>query len=167
MGEEHPRELELARRSDGGSGDDPLTEHLRWCSGCRRVLADHEWLQGEIATALDAEAAAAPVPSSDWDGVRRRLRRPERQPAQRGALVAAGVALIACVMLVAPSALGRHAHAQGMSAGRVSIAPAPVIVPSAGTGMGGGASLRLSPADRAVRVSLPFVPPPTPPERGV
>lgn len=163
MKENHPRELDLARLSDGQEGGD-LAVHLRWCSSCRRILADYDWLQGELRATLDAKAAAAPIPEPDWSEVRGRISSPERQASGRCPLVAAGAALIACVMLVAPAVLGRGVQAQTPGAGTLVEAPAPVMAPRLEPDGGTSSSLTMTPVDHEPRASLPFVPPPTPPE---
>jgi len=157
----HPGELDLARLSDA-QGREDLDEHLRWCSPCRRTLADYDWLQQELTAALDAEAAAAPVAAPDWDGVRKQLRESRPYPAERRFVVAAGVGLMALVMFVAPSALGSGVQAQTNPLAGVSEAPAPIV--AVDTDAGAALTLTTTPVDGERQVSLPFVPPPTPPE---
>jgi predicted anti-sigma-YlaC factor YlaD len=179
----HPAELDLAWLSDAENRD-ALAEHMKWCSSCRRVLADYDWLQGELAEALDAQAEVAPVAAPDWDEVRRRLKGSRERLPERRLLVAASVALIACVMLVAPAVLGREVQAQTVLAGELQIAPQPVIGSDTGVDTDvGGSSPAMTPGDtmmpagkaafkdtvvlehREGTVSLPFAPPPTPPEQ--
>jgi len=163
MKEKHPSELDLARLSDGENGDE-LADHVRWCSSCRRILADYDWLQGELAAALDAKSAAAPIADPDWEGVRSCLSNPERDASNRLLLVAAGASLIAFVMLAAPATVGRRVQAQTTPGGAVSEAPSPVLAPRVGAATEAALSLTMTPVDRERVVSLPFVPPPTPPE---
>lgn len=163
MKQQHPDEIELASLSDGEARRG-LEEHLRWCASCRRILTDYDWLQRELTGALNAEAAAAPVARPDWGSVRRRLREPRACQSDRRLVIATGVALIAFVMLVAPLLLGRGVPVQAMTIGGLSEAPAPVIAPASGGDGGAELGLTITPGNGERRVSLPFVPPPTPPE---
>jgi len=164
----HPGELDLARLSDSEAGED-LSEHLRWCSSCRRILADYDWLQEEIAEALNARAEAAPVAGPDWESVHKRLRSSRERVSDRRLLVAVSAALIACVMLVAPSLLGREVQAQTRIAAELSAVPQPVMASSADANAQPGSLFTVTThADTVMAasgtVSLPFVPPPTPPD---
>jgi len=166
MSQSHPPEIELARISEL-KGSKELEEHLRWCSWCRRTLADYGWLQGEIEALLEAEAEAVPVPQPNWQSVRERMGRAERRNKGREMLVATGAALVLCLMFGAPSILGRRAEAQAVPASGVVTAPAPVSIrdPVTSTRPGaevGGISVSGQSREEA-RTSLPFVPIPTPP----
>jgi hypothetical protein len=163
MNGKHLEELALARLSDGGVAED-LAEHARWCPSCRRIAADYDWLRGEVKAALVDEAAAVHVPGPDWEGVSRRLKQPQTQAAHRLPLVAATAVLIVCVMCAAPPLLGRRVQAQPMAASVLSGVPEPVAAADTESAPTDERSLAGRGAARDVVVSLPFVPPPTPPE---
>lgn len=166
MSEGHPLEIELARLSESGD-DEGVRAHIEGCSRCRRILVDYGWLDGEVASVLEAKADGVSVPRTSWQAVREGLGRAERRGERGQLLVVAGAALIACLMLVAPLGLGGKVEAQGAPGPTVVTAPVPATVdhPLAGTRPW---STREVPWPRAVSrdrpgTSLPFVPPPTPP----
>jgi hypothetical protein len=163
MKRNHPGELELAWLSDDEDRE-RLMEHVRWCSSCHRILTDYEWLQGEIVAALDAEAANAPVAAPNWAGVRGRLECGRERAMEKRGLVAVGVALMMCVMLVTPAALGRGVEAQTVTSGGVSTVPVPDVALGADLVTEPATMLPATSRHRAGAVSLPFVPPPTPPD---
>lgn len=169
MREWHPDELELARASELEAGGD-LADHLRWCSRCRAVAADYEWLDEEIAGAFDAGLEEADVPRAGWESVDERLR-PRQRSAVGGQFAAlVGAVVVTCMMLVAPSVLVREAHGGGRVAGEMATVRLPVsaVVDDHTSGTGAGPALTMTPAlsssSRRGAVSLPFVPPPEPPE---
>ena len=105
MGKIHPNELELARWSELGDrestdGDAELAQHLRWCARCRSVVADHRWLQAEVAAALAGAADAATVPRPKWWAVQESLlTRQRRQVVGWQGSAVASVVLAVCLML--------------------------------------------------------------------
>lgn len=161
--ENHPRERDIAGYSDGRV-DEEIRRHVAWCSDCRRVLADHAWLEGELVETLRTQATEARLPSSDWEGVRRRLQGPEQERVESRPMIAAGVAMMLFVLAAAPMLLGSDVHAQLGAGSTLATAPRPVI--ATGVKVARTASLPLdhvsAPGNR--HLSLPFVPPPTPPE---
>jgi len=166
MSEEHPLEIELSRFSES-KDDEGVGTHVQGCSRCRRILVEYGWLEGEVASVLEAKAREVPVPRTSWQAVREGLGRAERRRERGQLLVVAGAALMACLMLVAPLGLGGKVEAQGAPGPAVVTAPAPATVdhPLSGTRPW---STREVPSPRAVSrdgpgTSLPFVPPPTPP----
>lgn len=166
MSQGHLSETELAQVSESEDRE-KLEGHLRWCSRCRRALADYGWLQGEVEALLEAEADAVPVPRSNWQTVRDRLGSAERRNKGREMLVAAGAALVLCLMVGTPAVLGRKAEAEAIPASGVVTAPAPVSVEDPVTSTSPRtAAGRVSASGRSrerERTSLPLVPIPTPP----
>jgi hypothetical protein len=166
MSERHPAEIELAQFSESENGVG-LEHHVRRCSRCRRVLADYGWLQGEVATVLDARANAVAVPQPSWQTVRERVRRAERRSEVGKLLAAVGVAVVVCLMLGAPSVLSRTAEAQAVPVSEVVTAPPPVRADDLFTGARWGATgtVTSTPARsrEGTEILLPFAPPPTPP----
>jgi hypothetical protein len=161
MSEKHPQELELAGASE------KLVDHLRWCSRCRGVAADYEWLKEEIPAAFDAGLEAVAVPAPTWESVRDRLRPRQRCAAGRQLVAIAATAVMACLMLVAPSVVVRNAHPRGVltpDAMAVRVPMGDDQRTRAGTrpSLGRTPSPSVSSGDRSV--SLPFVPPPEPPD---
>jgi hypothetical protein len=161
---EHLTELELARAA-AGDGSENLIDHLRWCGQCRTAVAEYGWLQEEIERTLEAEAAGAPVPEADWMGARERLQstRPVSAVGRRAAAVSLAAAV--CLVVAVPLAVagGNRAWAMAPRTEEVSTAPSPAAVVENGR-VGTPTSPAGRMAGRAERVSLPFVPPPTPPE---
>jgi hypothetical protein len=166
MTQGHLSEIELARVSEL-ENKEKLEGHLRWCSRCRRALADYGWVQGEIEALLEAEADAVPVPQANWQNVRDRLGRAERRNKGKEMLVVAGAALVFCLMVGTPAVLGRKAEAQAVPASGIVTAPVPVsiadpvTITSQRTAAGSASSSGHS--REGVKTSLPFVPIPTPP----
>lgn len=163
MNKDHLREIELARVSDGEASEE-IAGHVDCCSSCRWRLSDYEWLQREITAVFDTEAAVAAVPRPDWQVVRERVGSSSEKGSERPVLITVGVALIACVILAAPSILGRKVEAQTKGEWNVSTARRPVT--AMGVETTGTRCLTMTPSERDGEVSLPFVPPPTPPEPG-
>ena len=161
---EHLTELELARAA-AGDGSEDLIDHLRWCGQCRTAIAEYGWLQEEIERALEVEADGAPVPEPDWMGVRERLQSPKPVSVIGRRAAAVSLAAAVCLVVAVPLAVagGNRAWAMAPKLDDVSTAPSPVAV-----GDNGQVGTPTSPAGRmagrAERVSLPFVPAPTPPE---
>jgi len=160
----HPTELELARAAAGDRCED-LVEHLRWCPRCRTTVADYGWLQGEMARTLAAEAERAPVSEPDWVGLRARLQSPRPMGAVGRRAAALSLAAVVGLVLIVPIVMvgGNRARTMAPRLEDVLAPRAPVAV------MGDGRVE--TPACRppgglrhTQRVSLPFVPPPTPPE---
>jgi hypothetical protein len=169
MSERHPLEIELAWLSES-KDDEGVGTHVGRCSRCRRILADYDWLQGEVTSVLRATADGAPVPRPSWPAVRERLGRAQRRSERGRLVVVAGAALIACLMLVVPLGFGGKVEAQAAPGPVAVTAPAPVMVdrPLTGTrswSTGVVASTRAEPREGR-RTSLPVVPPPTPPRSG-
>jgi hypothetical protein len=167
MSEWHPQELELARTSEAGTSGG-LADHLRWCSRCRGVAADYEWLEGEITYALDAALKDVPVPQPEWEGVNERLELDPRRVVGRQILAAAATAMMAYLMLVAPSFVGGGLRAEGVPSPDIGPVRVPVSADGHRVGTGTELSLTTTP-DMSVlsgerTVSLPFVPPPEPPD---
>ena len=168
MNEWHPDELELAQAS-AARRDGELMDHLRWCAPCRAVAADYDWLDREIPAALDAGLQQVPLPQPNWDGLSARLGL-HRQRAVRGQLLAvAGAVMIACLMLVAPSLLSPDLPAAGMLAPDVAVLRMPTAYEPAAAPSARPSSTVPAVAPHASdhrSVSLPFVPPPEPPQPG-
>ncbi len=109
----HLNEFDLARLSELDSDevlDAETAEHLRWCADCRSALADHRWLQEEIASALAIAAREVPVPRPKWWAVQEALfpSRQRRVASWRGSAVAS-VVLAVFLMLSASPVLGTAA----------------------------------------------------------
>ena len=74
MREIHPSEADLACLSellndsdlDGEVPNAEMIEHLRWCTDCRSVVADHHWLRKKVTTTLAIAADAVSVPRPKW-----------------------------------------------------------------------------------------------------
>ena len=166
MTEGHPLEIELARFGELNDREE-LERHLQRCSRCRRALAEYDWVEGEVTSTLEAEADAVPVPPPNWHTVRERVGDAERRKRGQRLVVAAGAALVVCLMVGAPSILGRRAQTQAMSTSRVVAAPGPVSVERAVTSTTARTARgQISASGRSrevARTSLPFVPIPTPP----
>jgi anti-sigma factor RsiW len=166
MTESHPLEIELSRFSELENREE-VERHLQRCSRCRRILADYGWVEGEITSLLEAEADAVPIPNPNWRAVHTELGRAERRSRGRERLVAAGAALVVCLMLGAPFVLGGEAHAQVVPASGLVTAPAPVSVEnpviSTRPRSAGGRGAASDKTREGTVVSLPFVPIPTPP----
>lgn len=166
MSERHPLEIELAwfSESEGRAG---VEHHVRRCSRCRHVVANYGWLRGKIAAVLEARAGAVPVPQPSWETVREGVGRAERRSEDGRLLVAAGVGLMVCLMLGAPSLLGTSAEAQTMLAPAIVTAPAPAgtdgILTSTRRGATGTVTSKRIRSPEGAAMLLPFVPPPTPP----
>ena len=166
MTEGHPLEIELARFGELTDREE-LEDHLRRCSRCRRILADYDWVEGEVTSTLEAEADAVPVPPPNWHAVRESVGDAERRNRGQRLVVAAEAALVVCLMVGAPSILGRKAQAQAMPTSRVVTAPGPVSVERAVTSTrtrpaGGHISASHQSRD-GTGTSPSFVPIPTPP----
>ena len=102
MRERHPQEIELAQLSDRENGeviDAETAEHLRWCTHCRSVVADYEWLQEEIEVTLSV-AAEVPVPRPQWWAVRERVFAGQRRQITGWRISAlSSLVLAVCLML--------------------------------------------------------------------
>ena len=160
----HPTELELARAAGGHRCED-LVEHLRWCRRCRSTLADYEWLQDETERTLTAEADGAPVPDSDWVGLRARLQSPGPLPAVGQRAVAVSLAAMVGLIVMVPVVVAGESRARRMAPRLEDVLTPRTPVAVLGDGRRGTPASRPSGGPRhAQRVSLPFVPPPTPPE---
>lgn len=171
MSEWHPREYELAQVSQS-EPNERLADHLQWCSRCRGITADYAWLEEEIAAGFEAGLKDVAVPPSRWERVDEHLRASRARTVGKQLLAVAGAALIACLMLLAPSILNRHVRAEGVIGPTVVPVRVPVSAHDDRTATGGqgpgqgpltttpGSSI--SSGDRGV--SLPFSPPPEPPE---
>ncbi len=100
MSRMHPREMELARASDGECGVG-IVEHVRQCAHCRSVVADYRWLEDKLGVVLRAAAGAVPVPHSGWQAVQGHISvNQQRLVTSRRLSVAVSVMLAACIMLV-------------------------------------------------------------------
>jgi hypothetical protein len=177
MREWHPDEVDLAE--SGGAGGD-LADHLDWCSRCRGLAADYEWLEDEIAAALAGGAEEAPVGRPRWERVKARLKVPRRGLPGGQLLAVGGAVAMTCMMLVAPSIVagrpgGRRPGRPGRMGARLPVsAPVDDAYPYLGETLSGSLTeIVTEPAVRMTRssassghrtVSLPFVPPPEPPE---
>jgi anti-sigma factor RsiW len=166
MTESHPHEIELARFSELEDREE-LASHLQWCSRCRRILADYGWVEGEITSLLEAEADAVSIPHPNWREVRGELGRAERRSRGRERLMAAGAALVMCLMLGAPFVLGGEAQAQVVPVSGAMTAPVPVSVEDPMTSTrprsAGGSVAASGQSRKGTMISLPCVPIPTPP----
>jgi hypothetical protein len=170
MSEWHPDEVELAEAAEAGASRE-LGDHLRWCSSCRTAAADYEWLGGEIAEALEAGVQDVAVPKPRWRDLEERLRPDGRSTGDQPLLALAGAVALTCIALVAPSLLSHETQRGDF------VSPGPVTVgrplTTSGddvrlTGASVDSALTVTPAPSATSregtVSLPFVPPPEPPE---
>lgn len=163
MNGKHPGELQLARLSDEAAVWN-AADHLGWCARCRRILADFQWLEGEVTASLEAEATAAPVPRADCGAVSSRLGRSAGHLSRNRLAFAATAALLVCVMIAAPSLLGRRVRAGSLGTVSASGVPTPVVAASTDSRAGDRVPrIRVS-ADPGAMVTLSFVPPPTPPD---
>jgi hypothetical protein len=101
----HPDEIELARlaETDTGTLDAEMLEHLRWCAGCRSLVADYRWLQDEMVSALATTADAVRVPRSRWWEVHQGLIIGQRRQNAVGRISAIASAVLAvCLMFFQP-----------------------------------------------------------------
>jgi hypothetical protein len=166
MTEWHPEPFELAQASERGAARD-LVDHLRWCSLCRSTAAEYEWLDEEIPAALDAGLAAVPKPRPEWERLHRRLELNGGRRVSRQALAVGITAAMACLTLTAPSILGGGVRAKGVPVPDVSPVRVPARAESDRTATRTNLSFTTPAAvvsSRERAVSLPFVPPPEPPD---
>lgn len=163
---EHPTELELARWAEDGRPEE-LMEHLRWCRRCRNDVSEYRWLQEEIDRALKAEAGGAPVPEPDWRCVWKQIDEGPGAVSPAGRRAAAvSLAAMVCLMLAVPLVVVGGNRAWAMAPRLEDVSTAPTPVPAGADGRAGTPTSRADGGERQVRrESLPFVPPPTPPEQ--
>jgi predicted anti-sigma-YlaC factor YlaD len=160
MRERHPREIELARlndREDGEAVNTEVAEHLRWCAHCRSVVADYDWLQGEIAATLEV-AAEVPAPPPQWWVVRERVFA-DQQRQNTGWRISAlsSVVLAVCLMFSA-------FPVQGVTATALTSPPEPIVAP-APVAVAVTSVATPTPTTERVPPSTPaFMLPPTPPQ---
>ena len=177
MREWHPDELELA---EGGEARRDVADHLSWCSQCRALAGDYKWLEGGISATLDAAADEAPLPRPRWDEVKARLSVSRRRLASRQLLAVAAAVAMTCITLVVPSIVrvrldGRRPGEPDRAAVQMPISISledgylgeSLTESVAETGTQPAARMTRASAPSSQRmVSLPFVPPPEPPEPG-
>jgi hypothetical protein len=122
----HPKETDLARLADlnGEAGEG---EHLDWCSQCRSRVADYRWLQGEIASALSAVAAAVPVPRPAWWAVEERLLAAQRRANTGRRATAVATVVLTAGLLLSVSLLASTPAAGEMAAYRATMTPVPAM----------------------------------------
>ena len=166
MRERHPREIELARLSDGEAVSAEMAEHLRWCARCRSAVADYDWLQGEIAVTL-AAAAEIPAPRPQWWAVRERVFASQRRQITGWRISAlSSVVLAVCLMFSAfPMQSATVAALTTFPSGRspLGASPEPMVAPAPVTV---AVTLVATPTPTTeMPLSTPaFVLPPTPPQ---
>jgi len=161
MNEIHPAEKEL-----GGEASTSVTEHLRWCARCRGIVADYDWLQGEIEATLVAAADAVPIPRPKWWAVQELKFASQRRRIVGGRISAvASVVLTVCLMLSISPVLGTTVVAQILSPEPV-VALAPVAAAISGESLALVATLTpvISCEEATPSPTPAFVLPPTPPE---
>ena len=169
MTERHPTEIELAKAGEAAAREE-VAEHLRWCSRCRGIAADYEWLDEGIAAALDAGLEDVAVPKPSWETVHDGFESRQRVVVGGRVLAVAGAVAVACLMLGASSILGGGPYRRGTVAPDMVTAPLPISAPVEDRLTAGSERLALTMTPgRSVGsdgriVSLPFVPPPEPPE---
>jgi hypothetical protein len=170
MREWHPTDGELARLSGERTGGRVLG-HVRSCARCRRVVADYDWLQGELAETLTSVVDEVPVPRSAWWELQDKLLDSKRSQSARihiSAVVSAG--MIVCLLLYVPGFMRPSAAAQALQP-EPSVRPTPIVVTEP-TGAGTGSlSSRTSAAWIVSRQASqspapPAAPLPTPPDSG-
>ncbi len=144
MNDWHPQDIELARFSefpddewekDGlgiGMRRERIAAHLRWCTRCRSLAAEYDWLRQAMVVSLRDVADSAPTPTPKWHHVRGGVLAQERRWGLGVRLSAAfGAALLVCQLLVAVP-IWHGAQPNGMVAQRtnpprVSVATAPRV----------------------------------------
>lgn len=157
MRERHPREIELARLGDREAVSTEMAEHLRWCTHCRSVVADYDWLQGEIAATLEA-AAEVPAPRPQWWAVRERVFAGQQRQITGWRISALSSVVLAVCLMFSAFPVQSSTVAALTSLPEPIVAPAPVTV--AVTLMA-----TPTPTTETVPPSTPaFMLPPTPPQ---
>jgi hypothetical protein len=140
----HPSEIDLARwgeldsetGEEGASlsaarGTECMAEHLRWCGRCRSVVADHRWLQKEVAATLAAASDAVPVPRPRWWAVQEAMLTSQRRQVRGWWLSAiASVVSAVCLMLSVSPMFGTAAVAARVVSPEAVVATAPDTVPA-------------------------------------
>ncbi|HET92367.1 MAG TPA: hypothetical protein ENN99_16755 [Chloroflexi bacterium] len=141
MNEWHPREVELARFSDGGQCTVDLSieeregieAHLRWCTRCRNLAVEYGWLQRAMTASLADVADSVVAPTPTWCRVRGRILALERRQSLGIRLSAvAGVMLVVCQMLMSTPVWeatvgGRGGRIHQTDPPRVVVATAPLV----------------------------------------
>jgi hypothetical protein len=148
----HLSDVELAKLSGGTAADD-LAGHVRSCARCRSVVADFDWLQGELAETLKSVVNEVSVPSPGWREVQGKLlesRCRQAVMAQVSALVSAAVVL--SLLLFVPGFLKPATAGAGLQPG-VALRPTPVAV-AVPTGATGGFPLSGTSAGPALSRSV-------------
>jgi len=159
MNEIHPAEKEL-----GGEASTSVTEHLRWCARCRGIVADYDWLQGEIEATLVAAADAVPIPRPKWWAVQELKFASQRRRIVGGRISAvASVVLTVCLMLSTSPVLGTTVLSTTIEP---VVALAPVAAAISGESLALVATLTpvISCEEATPSPTPAFVLPPTPPE---
>jgi hypothetical protein len=109
-------------RTGGG-----VSEHVRSCARCRRVLADYDWLQGELAETLAGVADTVPLRRSAWRELQDKMFDSRRRQSVRmhiSAMTSAAMAI--CLLLCVPGFLRPSAVAQLLQPGP-SVRPTPIV----------------------------------------
>jgi hypothetical protein len=169
MRECHPTDGELARLSDKRTGGG-VSEHVRSCARCRRVLADYDWLQGELAETLAGVADTVPVRRSAWPELQDKILDSKRRQSVRmhvSAMTSAAMAI--CLLLYVPAFIRPSAAGQALQP-KPSVRPTPIVVteptgdgsrsPSSGTSAT-WIAFRQAPRSSAAPALAPL---PTPPD---
>jgi hypothetical protein len=126
MKEWHPTDVELARLSGKGTASGNL-EHIHSCTRCRSVMADYDWLQGELAETLKSVANEVPVPQAAWSEMQDRLlERKHCQVVRIQVSAVTSAVMVLCLLLWAPGFMKPTAAAQTVPP-EVLMRPTPIV----------------------------------------